>query len=481
MKHCPSFRDSGQGFIALALLLGMVSVFPAVARAQENGGAGAPSIIRDTEIESDIKSWVEPVMRAGGLNPAAVHIIIVESNDVNSFVAGGPNIFIYTGLLEKTDNPGEIVGVLAHEMGHIRGGHLIRAQEAMKDASYESLLGTILGIGAAIASHNGGAAAAGVGGAQTSAMGSYLAFSRVQEASADQSALYTLQKACMSPKGLLTFMQKLGAAEPLLYSQQDAWARTHPLTQDRVDAMQAGYDRSPCRDKQLSPEIQEQYKRVIAKLKAFISPERIAWDYSDHDHSIAADYARAIASYRQNHVEQALKDIDALLQREPKNPYFLELKGQMLVDFGRVEQALPPYREALALHPDAPLIRISYGNALIETSDKDPKRLDDAIDQLERAIRDEPHSGYIDHLLATAWGRKGNEPMAKLFLAEEALLGGQKKYAREQAQAAMHGLKPGTMPYLRAQDILSYVDQNRKKDKTADGGPDRDRDGDKGH
>ncbi|HTK85908.1 MAG TPA: M48 family metalloprotease [Patescibacteria group bacterium] len=460
MAHSPSFRGLRKGFIGLGAAAVLCSAVPA--------RADAPVIIRDTEIEKDIKGWVEPVMRAGGLDPNNVHIIIVESPEVNSFVAGGPNIFIYTGLIEKTDNASEIIGVLAHEMGHIRGGHLIRMQGAMKDASYESLLGTILGIGAAIASHNGGAAGAISIGSQTSAMGSLLAFSRIQEASADQSALTTLQEACISPKGLVSFMKKIGADEPLLYSQQDAWGRTHPLTQERVDAMQAGYDRSPCKDKPLSAETDDQYRRMMAKLKAFIAPERVAWDFSDSDHSVPAAYARAIAAYRQNKVHDALRDIDALLEREPKNPYFLELKGQMLVDFGHVEEALPAYRQSIDILHNAPLIRMAYANAMIETSDRDKGRLDEAIKQLETAQRDEQRSGYIDHLLATAWGRKGNESMAKLYLAEEALLGGQKKYAKEQAQAALHGLKAGTQPYLRAQDIISFVDQN-KKDGSKDG------------
>ena len=468
MQYSPTFRRFRKALIAASLTA--LTLSPQYTHAQESASGGAPTIIRDTEIEADLKSWIAPVIRAGGLGPNAVNIILVQSDEINSFVAGGPNIFLYTGLLFKTDSPNEIIGVMAHELGHIRGGHLIRAQGAMKDASYESLLGMLLGAGAAIATHNGGALGALGAGGQTSAMGSFLAFSRVQEGSADQSALYTLQKACITPRGLLTFMKKLGDMEALPYSQQDAWGRTHPLTQDRVDAMESGLEHSPCRDQPVPPEQLEQYKRLIAKLKAFINPERVAWDYPDHDHSIAADYARAIAAYRQNHVDEALRDIDGLLAREPKNPYFLELKGQMLVDFGRVEAALPVYKSAIALHPDAPLIRTAYANALIGAADRHPAALDEAITQLNGARRAEPHSGYIDHLLATAWGRKGQEPMAKLYLAEEALLNGQKQVARQQANDALHGLQPGSAAYLQAQDVIAYLDgvkRDQKKELTA--------------
>lgn len=433
-------------------------------KASDAAPSSKPILIRDTEIEEILKKWADPLLRAAGLDPDAVKIILVQDPAVNAFVAGGQNIFIYSGLIDKSENADEIMGVMAHEMGHIRGGHLVRSYEAMKNASYESVLGAILGIGAAIASGNGNVGAAVAAGSKGQALNKYLAFSRVQESSADQAGLTYLEKAGYSPKGFLTFTQKMESDELLPTSQQNEYIRTHPLTRDRVDAIQAAYDRSPYKDKQVPEAWQEDHKRIKAKLKAFISPERIAWDYDTRDHSMPAEYARAIAAYRQNKVPEALKRADGLLETEQDNPYFLELKGQMLVDFGRVGEALPYYEKAVQIDPKASLIRTAYAHALIETADKNPARLDQAITHLTRAAAEEPRTGRIYRLLATAYGRKGDEPMAKLYLAEEALLQREWDYAKLQAEGALHGLPANSSARIRAQDILSFIDQNEKKD-----------------
>ena len=425
-----------------------------------------PVIIRDTEIEDVLKTWTEPVIKAADLNPDAVNFILVQSADINAFVAGGPNIFLYSGLLEKTDNPAQVIGVIAHELGHIRGGHLVRGHDAMDNASYENMLGTILGIGAAIATGNGEVGAAVAAGTQSTALNKYLAFSRVQESSADQSALDSLEKSGFSPAGMLDFLRKLESQELLPATQQSEYVRTHPLTRDRVDAVAAGLARSNHKDAALPAAWSEQHARIIAKLTAFITPEQVVWNYPDNDKSIAADYARAIAAYRQNRVEESLSRMDGLLTREADNPYFLELKGQMLLDFGKVEEALPYYKKSVEIHTSAPLIRTAYAQALIESAgqNKHKDRLDEAITQLDRARQDEPHSSKACRLLATAWGRKGNEPMAWLYLAEEALLKGDKAYAKKQATAAMGQLEKGSRPWIRAQDILIYLEKGGDKD-----------------
>lgn len=449
------------------LILLVFLALAAPARAQ-NG----PALIRDTEIEDILKEWAEPVIKAGGLDPDGVHFILVQNSDLNAFVAGGPNIFLYTGLIQKTDNPQQLIGVIAHELGHIQGGHLIRAHNAIDNASYESMLGTILGIGAAIVTGNGGVGAAVAAGTQSTALNKYLAFSRVQESSADHAALDSLAKSGIGAEGMRDFLAKLESQELLPASQQSAYVRTHPLTRDRVEAIAAGVSRQPPLKQDIPAAWKDQHTRMLAKLTGFIAPEQVAWNYPDTDTSIAADYARAIAAYRQNHIDEALRRIDALLAREKDNPYFLELKGQMLLDFGWVEEALPAYENAVGLHANAPLIRTAYAQALIESAGANghQKRLDSAIGQLERAARDEPRSTRIYRLLATAWGRKGNEPMAWLYLAEEALLKQDKEYARKQATAALGELEKGSRPWLRAQDILTYLDRQgadgeREKEK----------------
>lgn len=424
--------------------------------------ARAQSIIRDTEIEDYMKGWFEPVFNAAGMNGDQVNVIIVDDPAVNAFVAGGANIFLYTGLIQKTENPGELIGVVSHELGHIAGGHLIRGREAMENASYESILSAIVGVGAAVASGNAGAAAAiGTGGASM-AQRRMLATSRTYESSADQAALRFLNKAGINPTGLKTFMEKLEDEEFRPSSQQSEYVQTHPMTRNRIDAIEGGVSQSTSRDKPLPAAWSEQHARMKAKLLGFMQPGQVAWTYDDLDHSIPSLYARTIAAYRQNRVKEALALSDKLIAAEPKNPYFHEIKGQMLVDFGRVAEGIAPYEKALALDPNAALIRIELAHAQIETAGNDAGKLRKAIDNLQRAQRAEPRSTQVHRLMATAYGRMGNEPAARLHLAEEAILQGRKDYAKSHADYAVANLPKGSADRLRAQDILSFIALNKK-------------------
>ncbi len=450
---------------ALAGIVLLMTSLALMAHAQGNRSA---SLIRDTEIENYLKEWAAPVIKAADLDPESVNIILVQDNNINAFVAGGQNIFLYTGLLMKSKSPGEIVGVMAHELGHIRGGHLIRSKDAMENASYEAMLGTILGIGAAILAGDGGAAGAISGASSGMALNKLLAFSRVQESSADQAAIGFLERAHLNPQGLVSFMQRLEDEELLPISQQSEYVRTHPLTRDRVESLQAGTTRSAYNDAALPAAWADQHARMLAKLAGFVTPEHVIWNYSDKDQSLTARYARAIAAYRQNKVEEALRLTDSLLQDEAKNPYFLELKGQMLSDFGRPGEAVPYYRQATELDPASGLIRTAYAHTLIETAGNNQGQMKTAVTQLERAQRDEPRSTRIHRLLATAYGKMGDEAMAKLHLSEEALLQRRIPQARQQAEAAAVGLKKGSAAWIRTQDILSQVAISEKSKKSDD-------------
>ncbi len=419
--------------------------------------AHAQTIIRDAEIEDYMAGWFKPIFDAAGMSPDQVKIIIVQDDKINAFVAGGSNIFIYTGLLQKTENPGEVIGVVAHEMGHVTGGHLIRGREAMEQASYESILGMILGVGAAIATGDGGAMAT-IGTASSSmAQRKFLSYSRAFESSADQAALKFMDKAQLNPGGLESFMHKLENEEFRPSSQQSEYVQTHPLTRDRIDAIHQRVAASAYKGKAYPPEWLAQHKMMLAKLAGFITPQQVVWNYDDRDMSREALTAKAIAAYRQNEVQKALKLGDQLLAMEPDNPYFLELKGQMLKDFGRVPESVSYYEKAVAKKPGSGLIRMALAHAQIETAGNDNAKLQKAIDNLQVALKDEPRSTYIHRLMATAYGRMGDESRAKLHLAEEALLQRKYDYARGQAQTALKGLKSGSADWIRANDILSYI------------------------
>jgi predicted Zn-dependent protease len=441
-------KNTLKGFLFL-VLMALMAVPPTPSRAQ----AGGQTNIRDTEIENSLKEWIAPLLQAAGMGPDSVHLILVQSNDVNAFVAGGANIFIYTGLIEKTEGPGEIIGVLGHELGHVAGGHLVGMNSALERASYESILGMVVGIGAAIATGSGEAANAIMTGSNSIATRRLLAHSRVNESSADQAALRFLESAQLNPTGFRTFMQKLGSEELLPISQQSEYVRTHPLSSDRIDALGTRIDQSPYKDVTLPAKWTEEHKRMKAKLLGFIEPGRVPWVYGDRDQSIPARYAYAIAAYRQNKIGDALERIDSLIAQEPHNPYFQELKGQMLVDFGKLQDALPYYKKAVEDAPNAGLIRIDYGHALLETGSTEQ-----AIENLERALRDEPRSGTAHRLLATAYGRTGRENIAKLHLAEEAVLQRNLDYAKKQAETVLNTSEKGSREWVQARDIIDHIE-----------------------
>ncbi len=428
-----------------------------------NAGKAKLSLIRDTEIESILRSWGSPIFKSAKLNPEAVNIILVQSNNVNAFVAGGSNIFIYTGLINKTDNPSELIGVMAHEAGHIAGGHLIRGRMALERASYESIIGTLLGIGVAIISGDAAAVPALSLGGNSIAGRRYLAHSRIQESSADQAALTFLEKAQINPSGMASFMDKLKADNYVPESQQSEYIRTHPLASNRIEALnnrieQSQYKSAPYPDLWL-----EQHARMKAKLTGFINPEQVPWMYDDKDSSITARYARAIAAYRTDKVDDALNKISELIKTEPNNPYFYELKGQMLVDFNKVEEAVKYYEKAIDILPQASLFRIALAHALIESAQKnEPNLLTQAVEQLEKSLHDEKKSPRIHRLLATAYGRLGQSSKAKLHLAEEALLQRNFTYAKQHAEHVLETETEGSKLWLKAKDIISFIETKKK-------------------
>jgi predicted Zn-dependent protease len=420
--------------------------------------------IRDTEIENQIKMWATPVIQAAGLAPSAVKIVLVQSPDVNAFVSGGQNIYIYTGLIEKTETPDELLGVIAHELGHIAGGHLARAEEEMENTSTEMILGAVLGAGVAVATGSPDAAAAITSGTATYAQRKILSFSRTQESSADQAALKFLKRAGVSGQGLVHFMQKLETEEQSVSSIQSQYMRTHPLSRDRVDALKSALDRIG--NGQDTPDHWVQgFKRVKAKLIGYTSPAQVEWIYAQQDQSIPARYARAIAAYRQNQVETALSLADGLIASEPKNPYFHELKGQMLYDFGRVDAAAGSYARALMYMGErtAPLIQIAYAQALGQQKSVTTADRDEAISLLENARIKEPRYAPLYRLLAILYGQSRQEGSAQAMLAEEAAVQGRRDEAKRLAERALVLLSPSSPHGQQMKDLLTVLANKKKK------------------
>lgn len=408
--------------------------------------------IRDAEIESTLRTFYTPILRAAGLDPLAVHIYLVNDARLNSFVAGGQNIFINTGTITRSETPNQLVGIVAHETGHIAGGHLIRGEQAMHDASIESIIAMVVGAGVAAAGHGSGAGGAAVLSGEAVGIRSYLAFSVAQEATADQAALNFLDKTHQSSRGLLQFFQILEGQEILSGALQSPYMRTHPLTSQRVEYVKNHVDHSPYSDVPDPPDWIELHKRMKAKLVAFLSaPGQTMQQYPETDTSVSGRYARATAYYRVPELKKALVVIDSLIQDEPKNPYFHELKGQMLFENGRVRDAVGPYQELVRLAPDVALLRVELAQVEIETNDEALNR--DALAQLKSSVNYENRNPDTWRFLAIAYGRTGDIGNSSLALAEQAMATGDKAMARQQAQRALKLLPAGSQGRLRAEDI----------------------------
>jgi predicted Zn-dependent protease len=410
--------------------------------------AAAQSFIRDTEIEADIRTMVTPIWKVAGLEPSALHVYLIEDKQLNSFVAGGQNEFINTGLIMRAETPNQLLGVLAHETGHIAGGHLTRAQQAMRNASIEGIIAMVLGAAAAVMGRNG----ASLLGAEGVAQRSFMQYSIGQEAAADQAALNFLDRSGQSSRGLLQFFQILQGEELLTGTRQDPYLQTHPFTAQRIENVRNHVDRSRYSDVPDAPANIEMLKRIKVKLSAFLSPPSSTLAaYPEKDQSVLARYARAIAYYRVPKLDKALPIIDGLIRDYPKDPYFRELKGQMLFENGRIGEAVQPYEEAVRLAPDAPLLRIALAQAYIESND--PKANKRAIAYLNEALRSEDRDTNGWHMLATAYGRDNQMGMAALALAEEGLSAGKKKNATQQATRAKGLLPKNSAAYNRAEEI----------------------------
>ena len=418
------------------------------------GRASAADVgyIRDAEIESTLRTFYTPILIAAGLEPSAVHIYIVNDPTLNSFVAGGQNIFINTGTIMRSETPNQLVGIVAHETGHIAGGHLIRSEEAMRNATIKAIIAMVLGMGAAAASHSPEGVGAAMIGAEGVAMRSFLTFSVGQEVNADQAALRFLDATHQSARGLLEFFEILQGQEVLSGAHMSPYVRTHPLTAQRIEYIRQHVEHSPYSNVADSAAWVELHKRMKAKLIAFLYPPPQALKYfPDTDNSVSARYGRAIAYYRVPELKKALGVVDGLIQQEPNNPYFHELKGQMLFENGHVAEAVAPYREAVRLAPDVALLRVELGQVEIETEDKSLNA--DALTNLKSATQYEARNADTWHFLAIAYGRTGDMGNTALALAEEGMANGDKAVAKGQAQRALKLLPQGSQARLRAEDI----------------------------
>jgi predicted Zn-dependent protease len=426
----------------------------------------AQSILRDAETEKFLHDVATPLAEAGGLDPRSVQVALIGDPSINAFVSGGQNVFFFSGLIEKADDVSEIQGVMAHELGHITGGHSVRIAEGASAATGISLLSLLLGA-AAIAAGAGEAGMAAMMAGQQAATGKFLAFSRSVESSADQAGAGFLRSSGVTGKGMISFFRKL-AGEAYRYgfakNDIDAYAQTHPLSQDRIVALQEVLEASPHWNKPVDPVLNARFLRVKAKLQGFVNePARTFQIYPETDQSVPARYARAYAWHKSAFPDKAVAEVDKLLATAPADPYYLELKGQILLESGKVQEALPSLRLAVRAAPDQPLIASLLGHALISTENE--ANMAEATALLKAAISRDNSNPFAWYQLGIAYDRQGDEPRAALASAERFNLMGAPRMALPNAKRAMAGLKNGSPDWLRAQDIAMVSQNELDKDR----------------
>ncbi|HEY0627000.1 MAG TPA: M48 family metalloprotease [Allosphingosinicella sp.] len=441
-KSLPSPLAFALRFLLLLVLSLAVTVRPAAAQ----------SILRDAETEALLRDMSKPLVEAAGLRPEDVQFVLIHDNSINAFVAGGQIVYLHSGLIENAANANEVQGVIAHELGHITGGHIIRFQDGAQAATGIMLLSLVLG--AAAMAMGGGEAGAGIMAAgQQAAAGKFYSFLSTQESSADQAGASFLTKAGISGKGSIAFFKKIQNQE-LRYGipQDDSYFRTHPLSGDRIARLQNIYEADAAWGSQTDPALEQRFQRVKAKLSGFVNDhKRTLQKFPETDKSVAARYARAYAWHKASYPDRANAEVDALLQQQPEDPYFLELKGQILLESGKPKEALESLRQAVALVPDQPLISALFGHALIATEDE--KNFAEAKSVLKAAIGRDNSNPFAWYQLGIIYDREGDIARAALATAERHSLQGNPMLAMTSAQAALAGMKEGTPDCLRAQDI----------------------------
>ena len=436
-----------------------LTVAPIPALAQEGEKL---AILRDTETEQLLRDYSRPILRVAGLEKQNIQVTIINQAVFNAFVADGHRIFVNHGALLQSETPNQIIGVLAHETGHLAGGHLARLREQLAQAQTQMIIALLLGVGALAAGAKSGnsnsgltnAGAAAISAPQNLILRSLLSYQRQQEESADRAGVKFLTATGQSAKGMYETFKRF--SNDILFAAHgaDPYFQSHPMPAERVNALEELARSSPYWDKKDDPALQLRHDMMRAKISAFMERQDTVYRrYPLSNESLPARYAHAIATYRHGDLRNALAQIDALIQLQPNNPYFYELRGQALLEGGKPAEAIVPLRKAVQLSNNAPLIEMLLGQALVGSDNK--AYTDEAISILRAAVARETEApiGYIQ--LAMAYGRKGDYAEADLASAQAAFLRGDNKTARDLASRAKTRFAVGTPGWVKADDIVS--------------------------
>jgi predicted Zn-dependent protease len=436
-----------------------LALAPVPALAQENNG---PPLLRDTEIEQLLRDYTRPILRVAGLEQQNIQVVIINDPTFNAFVADGRRIFVNYGALMQSQTPNQLIGVLAHETGHLAGGHLAKLREELARAQTQMIVAMLLGVGAMVAGARSGSANNGVGNIGAAAVSApqailqstLLSYQRQQEENADRAGVKFLTATKQSAKGMYDTFKRFSNDSLFAAHGADPYMQSHPMPAERVAALEELARSSPYWDAKDDPALQLRHDMMRAKTSGFMErQDTVLRRYPLSNDSLPARYARAITTYLHGDLHAAVAQIDGLIQAQPNNPYFYELRGQALLEGGKPADAIAPLRRAVQLSNNAPLIEMLLGQALVATDNK--AYMEEAITILRAAVARETEAplGYTQ--LAMAYGRKGDDAQADLASAQAAYLRGDNKTARDLASRAKTRFAVGTPGWVKADDIVT--------------------------
>ena len=452
-------RTSGLTAVTVALALALSPLASVRAEDRENRG---PPVLRDTETEQLLREYTRPILRVAGLEKQNIQMVIINDPSFNAFVADGRRIFVNYGAILKSETPNQVIGVLAHETGHLAGGHLAKLREQLAQAQTQMIIAMLLGAGAMVvgsrsSNPNNGMANVGVAaiaGPQEMIRRTLLSYQRQQEENADRAGVKFLTATGQSAKGMYETFKRFTDESLFAAHGADPYLQSHPMPAERVAALEGLARASPYWDKKDDPSLQLRHDMVRAKISAFMERQDTVYRrYPLSNTSLPARYARAITTYLHGDLNNALTQIDGLIQAQPNNAYLFELRGQALLEGGRPKEAIAPLHKALQLSNSAPLIEMLLGQALVATENK--AYTDEAITILRAAVARESEAPLGFSQLAMAYGRKGDYAEADLASAQAAYLRGDNKTARELASRAKTRFAVGTPGWVKADDIVS--------------------------
>jgi predicted Zn-dependent protease len=445
--------------VTVATALALAPIAPAPAQEKENRG---PPVLRDAESEALLREYTRPILRAAGLEKQNIQMVIINDSAFNAFVADGRRIFVNYGAIMQSETPNQLIGVLAHETGHLAGGHLAKMREQLAQAQTQMIIAMLLGVGAVVAGARGGnansglanAGAAAIAGPQEMIRRNLISYVRAQEENADRAGVKFLNATGQSAKGMYETFKRFSNESLFAAHGADPYLQSHPMPVERVAALEELARSSPYWDKKDDPALQLRHDLMRAKISAFMERQDTVYRrYPMSNDGLPARYAHAITTYLHGDLRNALAQIDGLIAVQPANPYFYELRGQALLEGGRPTEAIAPLRKAVQLSNSAPLIEMLLGQALVATDNK--AYADEAITILRAAVSRESEAPLGFTQLAMAYGKKGDYAEADLASAQAAFLRGDNKTARDLATRAKTRFAVGTPGWVKADDIVT--------------------------